>query len=67
MERRVERAVLHLEHVLGLALDRVGDRVAVGRPDAQRLQNQQVERPLEHFALNRLISAFRHGWTMILH
>ena len=60
-------SIAMIADALGWTLDRVGDRVAVGRPDAQRLQNQQVERPLEHLAMNRLISAFRHGWTMILH
>jgi hypothetical protein len=41
--------------------------MAMGGPDPERLQDQQVERPLEHFALNGRISAFRHGFSMILH
>ena len=48
-------------------LDGVGDGVAVRGADRQRLEDQQVERPLEQFALNRRISAFRHGSAMILH
>jgi hypothetical protein len=58
--------MLHLEHILGAVLDRVGDRVPVGGADRQRLEDQQVERPLEQFTLNRRISAFRHGLAMIL-
>ena len=33
MERRIERSVLYLQHVLGAVLDRVGDGVAVRRAD----------------------------------
>ena len=48
-------------------LDGVGDGVAVRRSERERLEDQQVERPLEQFALNGRISAFRHGPAIILH
>jgi hypothetical protein len=39
----------------------------VGGADRQRFEDQQVERPLEQFTLNRRISAFGHGFAIILH
>ena len=47
VQRRVERPLLHLQHVVGAALDRLGDGVAVGGPEPQRAENQQVERALQ--------------------
>src|SRR5206468_10445920 len=61
VERRIQRPVLDLQHLVGSLLDGVRDRVPVRGAEGQGFQDQQVERPLEHFALNRLISAFRHS------
>ena len=47
MERRIERSVLDLQHVVGGALDVLGDVVAVGGPEAEGPQDQHVERALQ--------------------
>jgi hypothetical protein len=66
VERRIERPVLDLEHLLGSVLDGVRDGMAVRGADGERLQNQQVERPLEQFALNGRVSAFGHEGFILL-
>ncbi len=58
--------MLDLEHVVGLVLDDVRNRVAVRGTNSQRPEYQQVERPLEHLPLNGLISSFGHGLQSIL-
>src|SRR5436190_5414775 len=62
VKRGRQRAVLDLEHVVRPMFDRVRDGVPVRRAEHQRLEDQQVERALEQFALNWLISAFGHRW-----
>jgi hypothetical protein len=47
VERWIQRSVLNLEHFIGTVLNRVRDRVAVRRSHYERLQNHQVERPLQ--------------------
>src|SRR4051812_24544660 len=47
MERRVQRALLNLQHVLRHLLQALGDGVAVQRPERDDLQNQKIERALE--------------------
>ena len=52
VQGRVERAVLHLEHLVRPTLDRMRDGVAVCGPDTERLQDEQVERSLEELTLH---------------
>ena len=47
VQRRIERPLLHLQHVLGVALDGFGDGVAVAPARHQRAQDQQVQRALQ--------------------
>ena len=49
VQRRIERPLLDLQHVVRIALDGLGDGVAVRRPEQQRAQDQQVERALQQF------------------
>src|SRR5262245_52364276 len=60
VERRVERSVLDLEHLVRPERDGVRDRVAVGRSEHERAQDQQIERSLQQLSLHRRASAFRH-------
>ena len=61
MQRRIERAVLYLQHVVGLMLDDVRDGVAVRGPANERLEDEQIERALQQFTLQRLVPLFRHA------
>src|SRR4029077_6773191 len=56
VQRWIERAMLHLEHILRSVRARIGNRMTMSRTEHERLQDQQVERPLEQFTLNRRIS-----------
>jgi hypothetical protein len=47
LQRRIERAVIHEQHVLRLLLDVAGDRLAVARSPDEGFQDQQVERALQ--------------------
>ena len=47
MERRVERPLLDPHELPRGALDVLGDTEAMARPEAQRAQDEQVERALE--------------------
>jgi hypothetical protein len=47
MQGGIERAVVDEQQVVGMALDRLANAVAVHRPEEQRAQDQEVERPLE--------------------
>src|SRR4051812_48571858 len=52
VESRIERAVLDLKNIFRTMLDGVGDGVAVRGAERQRLEHQDVERPLEHVAFD---------------
>ena len=43
LQGRIQRALAHLQHVVGDGLQVVGDAVAVLRPGGEGLQDQQVE------------------------
>src|SRR5215472_1708126 len=58
MQRRIERTLLDLKHLIGSVLDNVRDSVTVSWPGNQRAQDQHVERPLQHFVLLLLIRAW---------
>ena len=47
MQRRIERALLDLQDVVGVEFDGLGDGVAVGRSQQQGAQNQQVQSALQ--------------------
>src|SRR6266404_8748316 len=47
VERRVERAGLYLQQVLGSPLDMFGDSVTMIRSCEQRAEDQQIERALQ--------------------
>ena len=49
VQRRIERAGLDLEQIVGLGADRLADAMAVLRPPLERSENQHVERALEQF------------------
>jgi hypothetical protein len=53
VESRVERAVFHLKHIVGPALDRVGDGVTMGGSGEKSLEDKKVESALEHLAVKR--------------
>src|SRR5262249_25267715 len=46
MQRRVQRALLHLERVVGNLLDAFGNRPAVLRLERDGFQDQEIERAL---------------------
>ena len=50
MQGGIERPVLDLQHLVGALLDDVGDGVAMGGAGDEGVQNQHVERALEHVA-----------------
>ena len=52
---------------LGSMLDGVGDGMAVRRPDRDGLQDEQVERALEHLSLYGLGTTFRHWLHKIIY
>ena len=47
MQRRVERSLTDVEHVIGELLDPPRDGIAVRGPPGERLEHQQVEGALE--------------------
>jgi hypothetical protein len=52
--------VLDLQHVLGAALDRVCDGLAVSRSEYERLEDQHVQGPLDHFGLERGLTPWHY-------
>ena len=60
VERRIQRPLLHLQHVVGAALDGLGDGVAVGRAEPQGPQDQHVERALQQFDASCRLLFGRH-------
>src|SRR5581483_11797057 len=61
MQRRIERTVFHLQYLIGTVFNVMRDRVPVRRSRDQRLQDQEIERPLQHFTLERMIVLGAHG------
>lgn len=49
VERRVKRAGLYLQQILGGSLNVFRDRVPVLRSGPQSLQNKEIKRALQHF------------------
>ena len=47
VQRRIQRSMLHLQHVVRRPLNVLRDRVSVRRPGQERSQNEQIERPLQ--------------------
>ena len=47
VQRRIERALLHLQHIVGRLLDRLGDGVAVRGSEEQGAENEEIERALQ--------------------
>ena len=47
VERRVQRSLIHREHVTRHLLNAFGNRPAVKRPSGERLENEQVEGALQ--------------------
>src|SRR6185437_4665918 len=60
VQRRIQRAMLHLQDVFGPLLDRVSDGMSMCRSQHERLEYQHVERALQHVAFRSL--PFRHGF-----
>ena len=56
--------MLYLEQRVGAVLDDVRDGVAVGRPRLQRLQDQEIQRPLEQVGVERGGRAARHAVSL---
>src|SRR5437899_3172734 len=57
IERRIERAVVHAQYLLGSTLDMRRDGVAMQRAEEQGTKDKHVKRPLKQFdALGRLLS-----------
>src|SRR5262249_18491227 len=59
-ERRIQRAVVHVEHALGYDLNGLREIPAVRRPRAQQTKDDQVERALQQVGLARA-----HGSTFL--
>src|SRR5207244_10807198 len=72
LQRRIQRSRLHLEHVARAGADQLHDAVAVARPPAQRLEDDEIKRALEdlnprgrcvtgHSALGRVSTYTRYS------
>jgi hypothetical protein len=59
MQRRIERAVLHLQEVVGGPLNVLADLVTMSWPVKKRSQDEHVERALEKTRAP-LLCLFRH-------
>ncbi|SPE38512.1 hypothetical protein SBA3_290043 [Candidatus Sulfopaludibacter sp. SbA3] len=51
MQRRIEGAVLNLQHLFGTPLDRVSDRLSMSGTQDQGPEDQHVQGSLDHFEL----------------
>src|SRR5688500_2809587 len=51
VQRGVQGALIHEQHIAGPLLDALGDSPPVHRRELQRLEHQHVERPLQEIAL----------------
>ena len=65
VERRIERPVLYLENVFRAVLDGVSDGMPVSRSGYESLQDEQVERALQHLALQRIGIADGHADSLL--
>ena len=65
MQRRIEGPVFDLEHILRPSLDGLGDGLAMGGTQDQRLQDQHVQRALDHFGLERRMTSGHRLLSMI--
>ncbi len=61
MQGRVERPLLHLQHLVRQLADAPGNRPAVERLDGERLENQQVEGSLDE------VDRLRGGLPMFIY
>ncbi len=57
LERRIERPLLHLEHLARHPVEVLRDAVAVHGLHGQRLEDEHVEQPREQLALRRTVHA----------
>src|SRR6202162_3048328 len=67
VERRVQRPLVDLEDILGELLDPLGDPPSVHRRCPQRLQDENVESPLEEVGSGRHRVSFRPSTGVSLH
>src|SRR5688572_32533961 len=63
VQRGIERALADRQRVAGGLLDPAGHRVAMRRPPAERLQDQQVERAAERSEERRVGKECRYRWA----
>src|SRR6267378_3236457 len=49
VQRRIQRSLLDLQHIIRIELNSLGNGMPMRRPQSQRPQNQQVERSLQQF------------------
>ena len=56
VERRIERSLIDLKHILRNMLDTLRDTPAVHRTESQGLQNQEIQGPLQQITLGFLHS-----------
>src|SRR5690348_12217096 len=63
MQRGVERAGVHLQHVLRASADHLRDPVAVARTPAQGLQDDEIERALEQLESGEWLARTGHRGT----
>src|SRR5262245_40505615 len=61
MERRVQRSDVDLQDVGGMVPQRLADAVAVLRPPLERLENKEIERPLQELDPVLIVRALQHG------
>jgi hypothetical protein len=59
MKRGIERAVLHLEKIVGCSLNVLANLMSMGRSIEERPQDEHVERALEQ--ARSLLCLFGHG------
>src|SRR5882762_2373149 len=60
VQRRIQRSLLDLQNIIRIELNSLGDSMPMRRPQPQRPQNQQVQRPLQQF--NPFLTLFsRHS------
>src|SRR5262245_47660097 len=63
-QRRQERAGIDLEHAARHLLDAAGNAESVHRLEAQRLENEHVERALNDVGVVRVHASTARAWTI---